>query len=451
MEALALRDDDRTPIEVRAVGRVLVADPLAPAAARALLAHHADPEVSDVEFRDRWLVVVTDMEDGALAQLGEAARHRLALGVLRVRGFDSCWRRLYGSPQSPAERLRAVVGDDLRRQAAPGRAPAVAVVTDLAPVRQASEALTRGAHTVVERINEAIAAPMRAIVERITEALAPALNTARLATDRLVRAPAFKQSLRFIDAYQRQVGEALRPMEALLRSRESAMSHFLHAPRLPEEATELPDATSLAAFYGQERGDPAWRTSEIGWLLAAVPLSIGAVVHERFGISPVTGLGWLAERFARHEMRRRLLRALDSLKCSDSLRQRLHDGADLFFRARYHSADSLLTAGLEGLLFELGEQQGKLTANHRLISDGKARGSKIKTAADGKLLDALWFNPSQKDYLAHYSIGQAGNPPRHGANAKFGSREHAAGTLLGIILVLAHAESDRRAIVGLLR
>lgn len=453
MEALALPDDDRTPIDVRGVGRVLVRDPLSPAEARALLVDH-DSDLGDTQFRDRWLAAATNLDQGALAGLSDAARHRLAVAILRVRGLGRRWQRLYGSPPPPARRLRIVVGDDLRRQAATGRAPAGGALIDLAQFQKSTQALTRGVRPALERLT-AVLAPFQAIMERIKEALRPALETFRRTTDRLVRAPAFKQSLRFVDAYQRRISEAARPMEALFRSRDEIVRHFgdhaTVAPQRSEEVLELPDAATLAVFYGQERADPGWRASEVGWLLAAVPLSIGAVIHERFGVSPSAGLAWMAERFARREMRRRILGAFDSLQCTNSLHQRLHDGADHFFDGHYHSADSLLTVGLDGLLFELGEQRGVLSVGHKLITDGKTRGARINTGSNGRLLHALGFNPSQKDYLARLSLGQAGNPPRHGHDAKVGSREHAAAALLGILMILAHVERDQRRIVGLLR
>jgi hypothetical protein len=454
VEALALPDDDRTPVEVRGVGRVLVRDPLSPVVARALLVDH-NSDLDDIQFRDRWLAAATDFDQDALSGLSDAARHRLAVAILRVRGLGHQWRRLYGSPHPPARRLRIVVGDDLGRQAGTGRAPAGGAVIDLAQFRRSTQALTRSVRPALERLTEVVVAPFRAILERIMEALRPALETFRRKTDQLVRAPAFKQSLRLVDTYQRRISEAIRPMEALFRSRDEIVRHFGNgataAPQRPEEVLELPDATTLAVFYGQERADPEWRVSEVGWLLAAVPLSIGAVIHERFGVSPIAGLAWMAERFARREMRCRILGAFDSLQCSDSLHQRLHDGADHFFDEHYHSADSLLTVGLDGLLFELGEQRGVLSTGHKLITGGKARGARITSGSNGRLLHALGFNPSQKDYLAHLSLGRAGNPPRHGHDAEFGSREHAAAALLGILMVLAHVERDQRRIVGLLR
>jgi hypothetical protein len=462
LEAFALPDDQRTPVEVRGIGRVLVADPLAPGTARALLVDQGDSEVSDVEFRDHWLSAVTGLDHSSLAGFSEPARHRLGLAILRVRGLEPQWRRLYGSPHPLVGRLRIVVGDDLRCQAPRVRRPQAGALIDLSQFRQTTEAVTRGLRPAMERFSEAALTPVRALVERIKEMLRPTLDAIRGVTDRFVRTPVFKNSLRVVDAYQRRIGEAARPMEALFRSRDETIRRFLDrttAPwpeqaagaAVPGAALELPDAATLATYYGQERADPTWRNSEIGWLLTAVPLSIGAVVHERFGISPVAGLAWLAERFARREMRRRLQRVLDDLRCSASLRQRLRDGADLFFDEHYHSADTLLTAGLDGLLFEVAEQQGRLGAGHRLITDGKAHGGRIKTASDSRLLNALGFSPSQQNYLAQYSIGQSGNPPRHGADAAVGSREHAAGALLGIVGVLAHSAHDQRAIVGLLR
>jgi hypothetical protein len=203
-------------------------------------------------------------------------------------------------------------------------------------------------------------------------------------------------------------------------------------------------------FFGQERHDPGWKQGYIGWLLRLVPLPLGAAVHDHFRESVETGLSWLAERFIRHELRRVVTPAIASLPCSEGVQERLQDGVDAFARARWSTASTLLTTGLEGLLFDLAIGRSVLTRQNKVIRPGRPPGNTVKTASDSRVLAGLGFDQSQQLYLSGLSLGKGGRKPRHGQDPEVGPERQAAAALLGLILVAIHLDIEQRALARVL-
>ncbi len=415
------------------------------------------------ERRDHWIVASTDLDADRVAALTEAARHRVALALLRWEGVERKWKRGYGSSEPAAERMWTLVAAHLRDS--PGPPPAV-LDLDLDLTAPASEALHELARSARETLaapleraamlaRESIAAPLQRAVEIVrqpmqdfTERIAQMVRSIADSFSNAVRSSALRESVRMLRSQQMRVEhEVGKPLVALLRA------HRVHVgqerPGRPpdiivgDEAPTPPDEATLAAYYAGDRGDSNWRMREVGWLLVALPLSVGGALHKHFGVSVPAGLGFVAERFARHEMSKHLQEAINDLACSESLRQRLGDGVTSFMQGRYHSADTLLSAGLDGLLFQTARSRGLLSPGDKLLKGGKATGGKIKTGSDGRLLNALKLEHSKQAFLTEVSAGKPGNRPRHGEDADVGSREHAAAALLGVLLLLAEQGNSR--------
>jgi hypothetical protein len=466
LDCMTLRAQSPQSIALRGVGTVALAR--ISEANRRLLLDSAEP--AEV-LRDRWLVACTDLSEPALTRLSETARHRLGLALLRSLDLEKHWKRGYGSSEPAPERMWKLVAAHLATQEPPSTTPKshpgsfTTTPGSLAPIiaPELAASVRRSLAQAGAQVRESARRNLQLPIERATNLVRPALTKVveqiarfvRSLTDtvgRSIRSSAFRESMRVVRTQQQRVEQTIaEPLSALIRA--GRIYAGQERPRTPpdivvgEAALALPDDASLATFYA-DRGDPSWRVGELGWLLAALPLSIGGVLHKHFGVSLPAGLGFVAERFARREMRRHLRRAITELNCSESLRQRLTDGVGLFLDERYHSADTLLSASLDGLLFETGRARGLLTPGNKLIEDGKTKG-KIKTGSDGRLLHALELDPSKQAFLSGVSAGKPGNRPRHGADAEVGSREHAAAALLGVLLLLSE-QGDKRAVARVL-
>ena len=68
----------------------------------------------------------------------------------------------------------------------------------------------------------------------------------------------------------------------------------------------------------------------------------------------------------------------------------------------------------------------------------------MRTAGNTKLLSQMGFDASQVAYLTGLSLGPTGNAPRHGSASPIGSDTHAAGSLLGLVLVLSFERNQRQ-------
>lgn len=249
------------------------------------------------------------------------------------------------------------------------------------------------------------------------------------------------------------LGRADGPLANLLRvyrERGNALDRLPHrSPAAPDAKQDpvseivLPDDGTLVAFFGEERGDAAWRRGPLGWLLRAVPLPLGAAIHDRLQESSEAALAWMAERLLRRELRRVLEPALTSVQCEQATRDVLLAGVDHYLRREWAPADTLLTAGLDGLLLDLAFQRGVVTEARRLRREDGRPGAQMNTAGNTKLLTQMGFDGSQIAYLTGLSLGPTGNPPRHGSMSPIGSDVHAAGSLLGLLLVLGWAGQER--------
>jgi hypothetical protein len=158
--------------------------------------------------------------------------------------------------------------------------------------------------------------------------------------------------------------------------------------------------------------------------------------------SSEAALAWLAERLLRRELRRLLEPALREVDCEAETREVLLAGVDHYLRREWAPADTLLTAGLDGLLLHLAYQRNVITEGRRLSGENGRPGSRMTTAGNTVLLSRMGFDGSQIAYLTGLSLGPTGNAPRHGARSPIGSDVHAAGSLLGLLLVLAWASEE---------
>jgi len=430
-----------------------------------------DPDVVDAAFRDEVLLVSTSLTVTDLSTLSESGRHRCALRLLRSWGLWRPWRALYGSELDLLGRLRRVLATGLRRQAHPRNAtelvasivegPAAATV---ARIHQQGEVLTRRLQAPLDRIANTVArlfAPFQRLGQRIGDALRPLTDGLSRKLDQVVRLPALRGAAQFLQGRQFSGLDVQRPIDILLRTQEQRLRSLFVRPEIGrqgevvegttsekadepavESLVEVPDAETLAIFFAQERGDPNWHRGPFGWLLSHIPLSIGGSLHGRIADSSEEALAWMAERFLRHEIRRTLHEAVAALPCRDDIRERLVDGIDAYTKSRFSTADTLLTTGLEGVLFDLAVANEVLTEGHRVIRTGKKPGNKVSTASDSRVLSGLGFDLSQQAYLSGLPLGKKGHPARHGQDPEMGAYNHGAAAILGLILVMTHIGGD---------
>lgn len=421
--------------------------------ARTLVKLGMDTNVDDALFRDRVLAHATSLSPDGLTVVSLTGRHRAALAVLRVWGLETRWRRLYGSELSLDRRMRHLLISEVREQARARTVTdlqddlnswaAVSLLPVTSAVGQMAERALAPSHEVQRRI-ERIVEPLLQVQQRLGHWLEGLLGPVREAINRFVRRPAVLQAARRLSDQARR-GVANGPIGMLLRTHlqtsNGALRRPLEAPPAIDESRVvdivIPDDGDLVALFAEQRGDRKWRQSSVGWLLQAVPLPLGGLIHEQFSESAEAGLAWLAERLLRRELRRALSPALAGVGCDPATIDVLLSGVDHYLRREWAPADTLLTAGLDGLLFEIAVQRRVLTEGHKLRRPNGRIGGHVSTAGRSDVLAAMGFDGSQITYLTNLSLGPTGNPPRHGSSSPLGSDVHAAGSLLGLLLVLA--------------
>lgn len=458
MTAPGSDDDNVDVVTVPGIGIVAIRRRLPREQARALVKVGMLSETSREAFRDRVLEAAVD--GVRVARLSEASRHRLTLAVLRTWGLWPQWRRLYGSRIALADRVRDVLLRALREQTRPqsladveGDLRALTAVRVL-PALQAVQSLqTRFLEPMraIQRTIQTLTAPLMSAMQRIGEWLSSITRPIRAHVDALVRTPLVREASAVLNR-RLDVGRTSGPVAALLRLHRdqhvTALAEMARqAATLPPQpsTTELvlPDDGTLVSFFVEERGDPSWRKGPLGWLLRVVPLPLGASVHELLQESREAALAWLAERLLRRELRRLVETGLSAVPCEQATRDVLLAGVEHYLRREWAPADTLLTAGLDGLLLGLAVRQGVITEGRRLRKGNGRPGRQFSTAGDTKLLTEMGFDASQIAYLTGLSLGPTGNPPRHGAASPIGSDIHAAGSLLGLVLVLAWASQEK--------
>lgn len=452
-------DDDVDVVTVPGIGIVAIRRRLPREQARALVKVGMLSETSSEAFRDRLLEATA--EAAQVARLSEASRHRLALAVLRTWGLWPQWRRLYGSRITLADRMRDVLLRALREQTrsqsladVQGGLPALTAVRVLPALQAVQSVQTRFVEPMraVQRTIQTLTAPLMSAMQRIREWLDSIMRPVRAHVDAFARAPLVREASAVLNR-RLDVGRTSGPVAALLRlhrdQQVAALAELARQaatlPPQPSTTTELvlPDDGALVTFFVEERGDPSWRKGPLGWLLRVVPLPLGASVHELLQESREAALAWLAERLLRRELRRLVETGLSAVPCEQATRDVLLAGVEHYLRREWAPADTLLTAGLDGLLLRLAVGQGVITEGRRLRTGNGKPGRQFSTAGDTKLLTEMGFDASQIAYLTGLSLGPTGNPPRHGAASPIGSDIHAAGSLLGLLLVLAWASQEK--------
>lgn len=449
--------------------------------ARKLVKAGMDTAVTSPAFRD--LVLAAAVEGVVVDRLTTAGRHRLALAMLDTWGGRREWRRLYGTATPLDERMRRVLLGLLREQARPRTvddfvddASSMTRLKTLGSQQALAETFARIQipALAVSRAVDAALAPLRDAFQRIGDWLARITVPLRTWADQVFKAPAIRQAVELLNKQvdaKRVAGPVAKLLEAnrssastveelLRRMRQASLSPVVpptpgasRAHLVDESAVVevvVPDEAVLTAFFAEERGDRTWRRGPLGWLLRVVPLSVGGLIHDRLRDSPEAALAWMAERLLSHELRRVLEPALDAVPCAPATRDVLLAGIDHFLRRDWAVADTLLTTGLDGLLLGLAFERGVVTEGRKLRrSDGKP-GREMRTAGNSDLLRQLGFDGSQIAFLTNLSLGRTGNPPRHGTASPIGSDRHAAGSLLGLLLVLSWYGQRRTMVAGLL-
>ncbi len=297
----------------------------------------------------------------------------------------------------------------------------------------------------IRRVMDQFIEPFASLGKRISEWINSIVAPMRQMVKDVIRSPLMRGASELLNKQALGLKKLHGPAGLLIQTHQRRMAEAFKAPiqdldpvAAPpaDKQIVLPDEATLTAFFVEERGDNKWRKGAVGWLLRAVPLSVGAHIHERFLDSSVVALEWLAERLVSRELRRMLVPALGSANCDVTTKAVLLAGVDHYMSREWEAADTLLTAGLDGLVLDLAVQRGVITEGHKVKKPNGKSGRGISTGGDTLVLARLGLDASQISYLTTLSLGQTGNPPRHGAASPLGSDVHAAGSLLGVILIL---------------
>ena len=411
-----------------------------------------DADIPAAAFRDEVLRSVTSISVRTLLAMPAERRHRCALAVLREWGLAARWRATYGRRDPIEHRLREVLLVGLREHDPPARllvprSSSIGDVVAFDPAR-AVRTLSRIIEGPTRAIQRALA-PLADAARRASDWLAAVLAPIRRAMDDLVKRPLVRSAADLLSSRAAAPADGRSPMELLLglhRKATVARSPNNETARNEDTSVEpnlvIPDEASLIDFYARELGDPRWQRGPAAWLLRALPVSLGARVHEMFLVSSEAALAWLAERLLRRELKRALEPALEQSGCAPTTRSVLLAGIEHYMREEWDEADTLLTAGLDGLVLELAVRREVLTPSHKLRRAGSRPGRRVTTGGDSAVLAQMGFDSSQIQYLTSLSLGPTGNAPRHGQESPLGSSIHAAGSLLGLLLVLNWLDAE---------